>query len=215
MQVGVIIRALARFFAAVIATTGALLIVDAALTIAWQEPISALIAQNQQGALAQQLSDAKADPPPPTCNTQLPPQPAEATQYAGGLHTGDPVGHIELPTLGRSYVFVQGTDEGSLQKGPGHYPQTPLPGQPGTTAIAGHRTTFLAPFRTIDQLRSGDTIVIRMPYGCFTYKVERSVVVNPDALWVTNPVGYDRLVLSACNPLYSASQRIIVFARRV
>jgi sortase A len=112
-------------------------------------------------------------------------------------------------------VFVQGTDEGSLQKGPGHYPQTPLPGQPGTTAIAGHRTTFLAPFRTIDQLRSGDTIVIRMPYGCFTYKVERSVVVNPDALWVTNPVGYDRLVLSACNPLYSASQRIIVFARRV
>ncbi len=80
-------------------------------------------------------------------------------------------------------------------------------------AIAGHRTTYLAPFRHIDALKSGDRISLKMPYGLFTYVVQYRKIVLPTALWVTKNVGYDRLVLSACNPLYSAAQRIIVFAR--
>ena len=80
-------------------------------------------------------------------------------------------------------------------------------------AIAGHRTTYLAPFRHIDELRPGDQIVLKMPYGQFTYVVQYHRIVLPTALWVTKNVGYERLVLSACNPLYSAAQRIIVFAR--
>jgi sortase A len=80
-------------------------------------------------------------------------------------------------------------------------------------AIAGHRTTYLAPFRRLDALRPGDRVVVRMPYGEFTYVVQGEKIVLPTALWVTRDVGYDRLVLSACNPLYSAAQRIIVFAR--
>jgi sortase A len=80
-------------------------------------------------------------------------------------------------------------------------------------AIAGHRTTYLAPFRHIDELKPGDQIVLRMPYGEFTYIVQFHRIVLPTALWVTKNVGYDRLVLSACNPLYSAAQRIVVFAR--
>jgi sortase A len=80
-------------------------------------------------------------------------------------------------------------------------------------AIAGHRTTYLAPFRHIDALKPGDRIVLSMPYGKFTYTVQYHRIVLPTALWVTNDVGYDRLVLSACNPLYSAAQRIIVFAK--
>ena len=82
-----------------------------------------------------------------------------------------------------------------------------------TVAIAGHRTTYLAPFRHLNELAPGDRIVVTMPYGTFTYVVQYQRIVSPTALWVTRNVGYDRLVLSACNPLYSAAQRIIVFAR--
>ena len=128
---------------------------------------------------------------------------------------GTAIGRIELPTLDRSYAFVEGTTTGDLRRGPGHFPGTPLPGERGTVAIAGHRTTYGAPFRTVDRLRRGDAIVVRMPYGRYAYRVEATRVVAPTALWVTRPVGHDRLVLTACHPLYSAAQRIVVFARAV
>jgi sortase A len=82
-----------------------------------------------------------------------------------------------------------------------------------TAAIAGHRTTYLAPFRNIDQLRPGDRIVLTTRYAQFNYTVQYDKVVEPTAWWVTHNVGYERLVLSACNPLYSAAQRIVTFAR--
>ena len=91
----------------------------------------------------------------------------------------------------------------------------PLPGEPGTVGVAGHRTTYGAWFRHIDRLRPGDAVQMTMPYGRFTYRVERTRIVAPTALWVTRPVAYDRIILSACNPLYSAAQRIVVFARLV
>jgi sortase A len=80
-------------------------------------------------------------------------------------------------------------------------------------AIAGHRTTYLAPFRHLNDLRPGDPIYLTMPYGKFTYVVQYLQVVKPTAIWITRNLGYERLVLSACNPLYSASQRIVVFAK--
>ena len=125
------------------------------------------------------------------------------------------MGRIELPTLDRDYAVAEGTETGTLRKGPGHYPETPLPGQGGTVAIAGHRTTYGAPFRTIDQLDKGDFIVLDMPYAVLTYEVEKTQIVKPTALEVIRRVSYDRLVLSACHPLYSAAKRIIVFARLV
>ena len=115
--------------------------------------------------------------------------------------------------IGAGFVVVQGTDSASLRKGPGHYPSTTFPGLPGTVAIAGHRTTYLAPFRDVDELKHSDRILLTMPYGRFTYAVQRTQIVKPTALWVTRDVGYQRLVLSACHPLYSAAERIIVFAR--
>jgi sortase A len=78
-----------------------------------------------------------------------------------------------------------------------------------------HRTTYLAPFRNLNELHRGDRIVLRMPYGTFTYAVQSQRVVTPNAWWITRNAGYDRLVLSACNPLYSATQRIAVFAKLV
>jgi sortase A len=129
------------------------------------------------------------------------------------IPTGAAIGRIVIHKIGASFDIVQGTDTSSLEKGPGHYPGTAFPGLGQTVAIAGHRTTYLAPFRHIDELGPGDQIVLNMPYGRFTYVVQYHKIVLPTALWVTDNVGYDRLVLSACNPLYSAAQRIIVFAR--
>jgi sortase A len=184
-----------RLVGAVLAVSGALLIADAVLTLVWQEPVSALLAKRQQ----QQLEDQLARPP--------------ARVPRRRPLRGDAIGEIELPSLDRSYFMVEGVDKASLRKGPGHYPNTPLPGKAGTVAVAGDRTTYLAPFRHIDQLDRGDPVVASMPYGRFVYRVERTRIVEPTALWVTRRVGYERLVLTACHPLYSASQRIVVFAR--
>jgi sortase A len=209
-------RAIGRFFASVLVVTGVLLIADVVVTLLWQEPVSALIAHREQSRLSGQLktldrlssADERA-----LAKVRRGRLLALARREQARVGTGHALGRIRLPTLGRSYVIVQGTDSASLRKGPGHYPDTALPGEPGTVAIAGHRTTYLAPFRTINDLHPGDPVVVEMPYGRFTYRVQESRVVLPTALWVTRDVGYPRLVLSACEPLYSASHRIVVFAK--
>lgn len=209
-----------RFVAAVLITTGLLTLVDAGLTLAWQEPISALLAQLNQNRLAHQLDTRGhlfAAEERGLIQGDVDQRIAQlARLWARRAHAGDPIGRIYLPTLHRRYVVVQGTDEASLELGPGHYPATSFPGAGGTVAIAGHRTTYLAPFRTINELRPGARIVLEMPYGRLTYAVEKTQVVLPTALWITNRVpGAERLVLSACTPLYSASHRIVAFARLV
>jgi sortase A len=109
---------------------------------------------------------------------------------------------------------VYGTGTAELEKGPAVYPATRLPGAGGTTAIAGHRTTYLAPFRHIDELRRGDRIKLDMPYAHFAYTVTGRRIVEPtDVAAATRNLGYSRLVLSACTPLFSAAKRILVYAR--
>jgi sortase A len=190
-------RAVLRFMASVMMVSGALLITDAAVTLLWQEPVSALVASREQAA----LKDALFDPP----ERVLRREPLE----------GDAIARIEIPEIHVSEYVVEGTDTTDLRKGPGHYPDTPLPGERGTAAIAGHRTTYGAPFRDIDDLERGDVIRVDMPDGRFVYRVERIRIVDDQDLSVLRPVGYRRLMLSACHPLYSAAERVIVFARQV
>jgi sortase A len=214
------VRAVLHFVASVLITSGILMLADAGLTLAWQEPVSAFLAQRQQDELANKLDRATHDF---SAQHRLVPIAGldrrrdlarAAREWRARLKKGDPVGRIVLPTLHRRYVVVQGTDTDSLRKGPGHYPKTPLPGEGGTIAIAGHRTTYLAPFRTVNKLKPGQEIDLNMPYGRFVYSVEKIQIVPPTALWITKRVpGRERLVLSACHPLYSASKRIVVFAR--
>jgi sortase A len=190
-------RAALRFVASVMIVSGALLITDAAVTLLWQEPVSAFVAEREQ----QQLKEALFDPPPRVMQRR----PLK----------GDAIARISIPAIGVSDYVVEGTDTASLRKGPGHYPETPLPGDPGTAAIAGHRTTYGAPFRDIDQLERGDRIKIDMADGRFLYRVTRTKIVDDSDLSVLDSVGYKQLILSACHPLYSAAQRVIVFARQV
>lgn len=189
------LRAVARFVASVMIVSGALLIADAGATLAWQEPISALLADRQQAALGREL-----ERPPERVRRRKP-------------KLGDAVGRIVLPRLDRSYYVVEGTRTGDLRKGPGHYPDTPLPGARGTVGIAGHRTTHGAPFRQIDSLKPRDRVIVEMPDASYVYRVEKTRIVPPSEVSVKRRVGYDRLILSACHPLYSAAKRIVVFAR--
>lgn len=207
------------------ALSGLLLVADAAATLAWQEPLSALLAEREQRALERELSD-QGVPTAPTPAAAVPRRTEKSSGRSRPSSTarrvraprprrGAAIGRIELPSLDSSFVVVEGTGTEELRRGPGHFPGTPLPGQRGTVAVAGHRTTYGAPFRTVDRLRRGDAIVVRMPYGRFSYRVESTRIVAPTATWVTRRVDHDRLVLTACHPLYSAAQRIVVFARAV
>jgi len=208
-----------RALSTVLIVAGALLLADAALTLLWQEPVSAVYGRIQQDQLEGQLKALEKAPIAAVDQRALRRLDASrrlafaARSLKRRSKAGDALGRIRIPEIGVSDVFVEGTAAPDLRRGPGHYPATPLPGQRGTVAIAGHRTTYGAPFHDVDQLRRGDRIELDMPYGRFTYRVERLRIVKPTAVEVTDAVGYDRLVLSACHPLYSAAQRIIVFAR--
>src|SRR5215210_1457781 len=199
---------------------GALLLLDAVVTLVWQEPVSALYSKLQQGRLDDrlaQLEDRKPTQVDRTVLAHLGSLDRKLAYAARALDrrtdAGQPLGRIRMRSIGVSSVVVAGTGASSLRLGPGHYPGTPLPGARGTVAIAGHRTTYGAPFRRLDKLGPGDRIELRMPYGRFTYVVDRRRIVAPTATWVTRRVDHDQLILSACHPLYSAAKRIVVFAR--
>jgi sortase A len=235
-------RSLARRLGTTLAVFGVLLVVYAAMTVFWRDPVTSIYTAYEQHEMRSQLSqtfvtwqkDAQtalgADATlhgthggatvTPTVSTAVVMRTARtlAKRYAAleTGHTGRPIGRIQIKRIGLSSIVVENTDYwGSLSKGPGRYEQGSFPGLGKTTGIAGHRTTWAAPFRHIDSIRNGDSIVITMPYGTFTYRVLRHRIVDNGDWSIMNKVGFDELVLSACHPLYSASHRYVVFARLV
>jgi sortase A len=200
---------------------GALALLDGAITLVWQEPVSAIYATFRQEHLRGALRAVERAAPTPVeqrALASLSDQQARITFLARELERrasdGGAVGRIVIPSIGASFVVVKGTSTEDLQSGPGLYPETGFPGVPGTTAIAGHRTTYLAPFRHIDALRAGNRILVNMPYAHLTYTVLGQRIVAPTNVEAAvGQVGYTRLVLSACTPLYSAEKRILVYAR--
>jgi sortase A len=212
-----------RVLAALLILAGTVALIDAGVTLVWQEPFSALYAKLRQDHLSGAL--AKVEHAAPTAEEQrqlidLGDVRHRVAYLAGRLEghakDGSPVGRIEIPRIGASFVVVKGTDTSDLESGPGIYSETVFPGMAGTTAIAGHRTTYLAPFRHVDLLRPGNTIALRMPYAHFTYRVIAKRVVAPtDVNAAVGNVGYSRLVLSACTPLFSAAKRLLIYARLV
>ena len=136
---------------------------------------------------------------------QPPPPPAE----------GDAMAHLLIPTIGVDKIVVEGVTLDDLKRGPGHYPDAPMPGQPGNAAIAGHRTTYGAPFNRIDELEAGDEILLTTLQGAFRYEVSEQLIVSPDQVEVLKDFGDNRLTLTACHPKYSARQRIVVVATLV
>jgi sortase A len=213
-------RRLLRDISSVLIISGVLLLVDGGVTVLWQEPVTAAIATIRRDNVDQQFLSYKTAPLTKIQTQALKTihSPRQKISYLARtdlarVRDGDAIGQIDIPRIGHTYNMIQGTDTSDLESGPGHYPSTALPGMGQTVGVAGHRTTYLAPFRFINQLRTGDKIIVTMPYGVFTYVVQYHKIVLPSDVQVVDNAGYDRLVLSACNPIYSASQRWIVFAK--
>jgi sortase A len=219
LRQSVTVRAV-RIVSTMLITAGIVVLVDAGLTLVWQEPLSAAYGSLQQSRAADQLDDLEAQYPTAAdlaaiagvSGTEAKAR-ILADRFEPHLQEGHAIGRIKIDRIGLNMVVVQGTDTASLEKGPGHYKNTPLPGQPGTVAIAGHRTTYLAPFRHIDEIRPGDEIRVEMPYATFTYVMQRHQVVLPSDVGILKPVGFNQLVMTACHPPYSASHRYAVFAK--
>lgn len=152
---------------------------------------------------------------------------AAAAATLSSLTTGDVVGRLEIPSIGVDYIVLQGVDLGTLESGPGHFPQTPLPGQPGNAAIAGHRATYDAPFNRLDELSPGDEVTVTTVQGTFTYEVMPQpstaaggngdpighYLVLPTAVEILDDKGDNRITLMGCHPRYGSTQRIVVEAR--
>jgi sortase A len=162
---------------------------------------SELKSQFQQSLREQQATSTTAPPGPTTTTTPPPPPPS-----------GDAVAVIRIPKIGVDNAVVQGTAVPDLRRGPGHYPLTPLPGQLGNAAIAGHRTTYGAPFNRLDELAPGDLIEVSTLAGTFHYLVTEQLIVPPTQVSVLDPTAEATLTLTTCNPKFSASQRLVVKA---
>ncbi|MDQ3320715.1 MAG: sortase, partial [Actinomycetota bacterium] len=204
----------------ILLAVGGLLLLEGALTVLWKEPFSAIFAAQTQSALDDDLDKlerdgAAAEAAARSRKAAVAYQRRRSVSLNRDAGTGEAVGRLKIKKIDLNTVVVQGTDEGTLTKGPGHYSQTPLPGQKGnwTVGIAGHRTTYDAPFRNIDKLERGDNVVFSTPYGRFTYAIEGTEIVDAAETGVFVPKGYDRIALTACHPLYSAAQRIIAYGK--
>lgn len=217
---------IARLLAWLLLVLGVLALVDVGVTLAWREPITALIATLREGGVEHQLKVVEAEAPSHREQEALSRLKAErrrvrflAQRLERKATNGSAVGRITIPHIHISYAMVKGSGEAELELGPGvyskaEYPTTSFPGAGDTTAIAGHRTTWLEPFRRIDELRKGDQIFVTMPYARFTYIVTHDrIVPEADVEAVVAPSRTPHVVLSACYPLFSAEKRILVFAR--
>ena len=129
---------------------------------------------------------------------------------------GEAVAILRIPKIELNYVVVEGTDTESLKKGPGHYSWTSYPWEDtGRVAIAGHRTTYGAPFWSLNELKTGDRIVLATEYGIFNYRVTESRIILPSQEAVLNETEKPTLVLTTCHPRFSAAERLVIFATRV
>lgn len=137
---------------------------------------------------------------------------------SGEVSVGDGIARIIAPRIGLDAIVVQlwGLDDAeNLKRGPGHIPGTAYPGQPGNCVISGHRTTYGAPFRHIEQLTAGERITLETASSRYLYEVYEQRIVQPSDLTVLEQGGDPKLTLTACHPWYSAAQRIVVIARLV
>jgi sortase A len=207
-------------------TLGTLLIAVGILTLAWaitvwqwQDPFTALYTHWQQGKLATQLRAEDQAFHPVQAHGNLAAEEhavaLDAKRFRSQAKPGQAIGRIVIGRIGLSMVVVQGTDEESLKKGPGHDSRSYMPGENRLVYIAGHRTTYLAPFSHINDIRNGDYVRLEMPYATFVYRaVTHRVVVASDMSVLRSP-RHEQLELQACHPRFFATHRYIVYARLV
>lgn len=227
---------IARIFGTGLIATGAGLLLFVVITVSWGDPFTRLAEQAGQEKLSRSIDAAL----PPAGDLQAASLDPALTQAAARLANktipyGEAVGRIRIPRIGLDKVLVHGARNGTpdLETGPGVYKETALPGGGTPVAVAGHRTTYGAPFLNVDRLKAGNVIILQVPYGTFTYTVTRQEIIAPDDWSIigfgdAEPTSAARgavlrsrqcvstcehLVLTACHPKYSAAKRLAVFAK--
>jgi len=189
----------------------------------WNDPFTSLYTRWQQhklkGVYAQVVRTYHPIPLPPKKTISVADEErvlaAEAGRYRGHAKDGAPIGRIVVPRLGLNMLLINGTDHDSLVKGPGRDDRTYMPGQGQLVYIAGHRTTYLAPFAHIDSLRPGDLVTLKMPYATLVYSVTGHVIVDASDLAVLKSHNREEVALQACHPRFFATHRYIVWAKPI
>lgn len=203
--------------------SGTLLIVAGAGTLAWavtvwqwQDPLTFLLNRLEQRELSEAF-DSRLERSRELLATSASPADllASASRWRKSSRRGDAIGRIAIPRIGLEAVVVNGTDPEALKRGPGRYLGSAMPGEGELVYVAGHRTTYGAPFSKIDRLRKGDRVRVELPYGTFEYAVTGRRIVEASELSVLRSKGFEQLALQACHPRFFATQRIIVYAKPV
>lgn len=217
-----------RILGTLLVAGGVCLLLWSVIVWRWQDPFTALYTTYQQHRLAAGFHQRLVAYTPPVelkrdaastgtawiaQERQLVAR--EARRYRRRLEAGDPLGRLRVPRLHLSIVVVAGTDHDSLTKGPGWYTGSFLPGEGQLIYIAGHRTTYLAPFAAIQSLQPGDTATLELPYGTFVYRITGHAVVSSNDIAQLRSHGREVLALQACHPRFFATQRYIAYARPV
>jgi sortase A len=213
------VRKTSRILGTLLIVAGALTLTWVVLVWRWQDPFTALYTHFQQAQLSHAYDKRASVFEPRVTHGDLASMQrqiaSEARAYRRTLHTGDPVGRLRIGRIGLNMVVVQGTDHETLKKGPGHYLGSGLPGEGHLIYVAGHRTTYLAPFAHIERLEPGDPVTLEVPYGTFTYRVFKHRIVTANNLSVLRSHGHEVVELQACHPRFFASHRYIAYARLV
>jgi sortase A len=185
----------------------------------WQDPLTAVLHGLEQRELAGELDrslaarDASLAAAGPASRAATVAEAATAWRKASGR--GDAIARLRIPSLGLDEVIVNGTDADSLERGPGRYLGSAMPGEGELVYVAGHRTTYGAPFSKIDSLRKGDRVFVELPYATFEYAITGHRIVTDDSLWVLRSKGYEQLALQACHPRFFATHRYLAYAKPV
>jgi sortase A len=208
-----------RLLGTLLVVAGVLTLGWAALVWQWQDPFTALYTTWRQHQLASQyerrVKEFRVPTPQPSVAAERESVARIAHRYRATSKRGQAIGRIRVPRMGVNMILVNGTDHDSLTKGPGRDLRTFMPGENRLVYVAGHRTTYLAPFSHIEKLKKGDPVTIEVPYGTFVYSVTGHRIVKADDLAVLRSPRHELLALQACHPRFFASHRYIAYAKLV
>ncbi len=214
-------RRLARIVGMLLIVAGLGTLAWAVAVWQWQDPFTAVVNRLEQRELADNLVRRFDRVEPPAQSVAVSPVERRraleraARAWGNASKPGDAIARLRIPRLDLAAVVVNGTDSDTLKRGPGRYLGSAMPGQGELVYIAGHRTTYGAPFSRIDRLRKGDRVVLELPYGTFEYRITGHRIVGANELSVLESKGREQLALQACHPRFFASQRYIAYAEPV
>jgi sortase A len=213
------VRRLARILGTLLIVAGLGALAWALTVWQWQDPFTAVLNKLEQRELEQDfdrhVEEGRAILVDTSAAQLRESLPRAAAAWRMSSKRGDAVARLRIPALGVGEIVVNGTDHGSLKRGPGRYLGSAMPGEGKLVYIAGHRTTYGAPFSRIDRLHKGDRVSLELPYATIEYAITGSRIVPASQTSVLKSKGYEQLVLQACHPRFFASHRYLAYAKPI